>query len=233
MKNILKIQELEQEIINLESSNKNSSDNKTYDKIKQNKSLVLENINNIEHNAGIIAKQFEQISQKYQQLNGKSEIIAKQKPEIMNVNNIGNLVEESNHLTSELAQLDLKMEALIRKCNELLTAYSKMSGEYKVLKDNQAMLKVKLDQQQADVEPKIASIKEQIKALEPKANKELYTKYKSMRADKIFPVYVQLRGNRCGNNRCGIELSLSFIENLKKSRMLPCENCRSIIIIDD
>ncbi len=233
MKNILKIQELEAKIKSLGQNSEKSAENQLYDRLKESRKVLLDSFNTIDKNAETLAKQFNQIAKKYEQLNAKSEITAKQKPEMMGVSNIGALVEDANYLTSELAKLEQKMRELNKNINDNLAQYNRAYAELKDVTIKMTSMKKTLDVQKANVLPKIQELEEEIKKLEPKADKELYAKYKSMRADKIFPVFVHLSGNRCGNNRCRLEQSLSFIENLKKSRMLPCENCRSIIIIDD
>ena len=55
-----------------------------------------------------------------------------------------------------------------------------------------------------------------------------YAKYKSMKENGIFPVFVALEGDFCGG--CKVELPLNFIEKLKVAKMLPCEHCNRIIV---
>ena len=64
-----------------------------------------------------------------------------------------------------------------------------------------------------------------------KYHDKLYEKYKSMRADKIFPVFVPLRNNCCGG--CSMEQSLHFVQKLRQAGMLACENCGRIILSND
>ena len=231
MKSILKIQELERQIRKLSASVNNSRENAMYDKIKENRKAVRDNLNNIEHNAGVLAKQFDQINQRYEQLSAKSEITAKQKPEITGESNIANLVEDANYLTSELAKLEQKMRELNKNVNELLVAYNRSYAELKTMTNQQNALKNEIQQKEANLLPQKAEIEAQIKALEPKVDKAIYEKYKSMRNDNIFPVFVPLRNNCCGG--CLMEQSLRFVEKLKKNGMLSCENCGRIILSDD
>ena len=231
MKTILKIQELEREIKKLSASVNNSRENAMYDKIKENRKAVRDNLNNIEHNAGVLAKQFDQINKRYEQLNAKSEITAKHKPAMANVDNISSIVEDANYLTSELAKLEQKMRELNKNVNELLVAYNRSYAELKTMTTQQNVIKEEIRIKEEKMLPQKAKIEAEIAKLEPKADKALYTKYKSMRDDNIFPVFVPLRNNCCGG--CLMEQSLHFVEKLKKNGMLPCENCNRIILSDD
>jgi len=231
MKNILKIQQLESEIIKLQSSTSNSRENALYEQLKENRKVVRDNVNKIEHNAGIIAKQIEQITSRYEQLNAKSAITSKQKPDMAGINAIGALIEDANYLTSELAKLEQKMRELNDKASRLVNEFNLGMTELRGLKAKQDKMKKIIDDKQATILPEVADKQAQIKKLEASADKALYEKYKALRADNIFPVFVHLRGNRCGG--CQMEQSLSFVQKLKQKGMLPCEECRCIILSDD
>lgn len=231
MKTVLKIQELERQIKKLSASVNNSRENAMYDKLKESRKAVRDNLNNIEHNAGVLAKQFDQINQRYEQLSAKSEITSKLKPEMAGIGNISNIVEDANYLTSELAKLEQKMRELNKNVNELVVAYNRSYAELKTMTNQQNALKNEIQSKESSILPQKAEIEAQIKALEPKADKAMYDKYKSMRKDNIFPVFVPLRNNCCGG--CLMEQSLHFVEKLKKNGMLACENCGRVILADD
>lgn len=231
MKNILKIQQLESEIRKLQSSANNSRENALYEQLKENRKVVRDNINRIESNANALAKQFEQMTARYEQLNAKSEITAKQKPEMVGASNIGNLVEDANYLTGELAKLEQKMRELNDKASRLVNEFNMAMAEFRELKFKQDKMKKIVDDKKATVLPEIADKQAEIKKLEAGVDKAMYEKYKTLRDDNIFPVFVHLRGNRCGG--CQMEQSLNFIQKLKQKGMLPCEECRCIILADD
>ncbi|MFQ6724022.1 MAG: hypothetical protein ACLRFE_01630 [Clostridia bacterium] len=228
MKNVLKIQELERQIRRLKASSGSGPENAMYEQLKENRKIVRDNITNIEHASGVIAKQFEQMMARYEQLNAKSEITSKQKPETAGIASIGILVEDANYLTSELAKLEQKMRELNDKANRLVSEFNVALSESRDMKLKQEQVKKKIDEKQASVIPEITEKEEQIKKLEAVADKVMYEKYKSLRADNIFPVFVPLKDNRCG--ACQMMQSLSFIQKLKQVGMLPCEECRRIIL---
>lgn len=231
MKNILKIQELEREIRKLKASTGNSRENALYEQLKENRKVIRDNLNNIEHMAGVITKQIDQISSRYDQLKAKSEIIAKQKPEMAGINNIGNIVEDANYLTSELAKLEQKMRELNDKASRLANEFNSAMADQREMKAKQDKVKTIIDGKQANILPELESKQAEIKKLEASVDKVMYEKYRSLCKDNIFPVFVHLLGNRCGG--CQMEQSLNFIQKLKQTGMLPCEECRRIILADD
>lgn len=231
MKNILKIQELERKISALKLKPELSKVNAYYEQVRKNRKVIVENLNNIEQVAGKIASQYEQISNRFDQLNAKSEIVSKQKPDMVGISNIGALVEDANYLTSELAKLEQKMRELNDKSSRLLNEYNTAMADLREMTIKQNQAKQQMDADQATLLPQVEKIEAEIKKLEAGADKELYNKYKTLKKDIKLPIFIHLKNNRCG--ACQMEQSLNFIQRLKQAGMLPCEECRRIILADD
>ena len=80
----------------------------------------------------------------------------------------------------------------------------------------------------ADNEPKIKAIKNQMKELEKNINSQLLEKYKSMKNDNIFPVYVPLfDGKSCYG--CRMEIASSKLNKLSNEQFIVCEHCGRLI----
>ena len=188
-------------------------------------------VNNIADVSDEIIKEYNDVNKKYEMLMAKSEITAKQKPEMTGVNNVGSLIEDANYLTSELAMLEQRMRELTDKGARLLNDYNTAMNKLKDTKAKCDALKDMIAKKNETALPEIAEIEAKIKQLEANVDVAMYEKYKSMRNDNIFPVFVHLRANRCGG--CQMEQSLNFVQKLKQKGMLPCEECRRIILADE
>ena len=231
MKNILKIQELERQIKKIKSGVDNSRESKLLAEFTKVMKEGRTFVNNIADVSNEIIKEFNEINKKYEMLTAKSEITAKQKPETTGIGNIGNLIDDANYLTSELAMLEQRMRDLTDKGARLLNDYNTAMNKLKDTKSKCDALKDMIAKKNETALPEINAIQEQIKQVEAGADATLYEKYKSMRKDNIFPVFVHLRANRCGG--CQMEQSLNFVEKLKQKGMVPCEECRRIILADE
>lgn len=231
MKTILKIQELDKQIRKIKAGVDNSRESKLlaeFTKVmKEGRSFV----NNIADVSNDIMTEFNEISKKYEMLTAKSEITCKQKPEKAGLSNIGSIIDDANYLTGELAQLEQRMRELTDKGARLLNDYNTAMNKLKDTKAKCDALKDMIAKKNETASPEIAGIEAEIKKLEKTADAALYEKYKNMRNDNIFPVFVHLRSNRCGG--CQMEQSLNFIQKLKQKGMLPCEECRRIILSDE
>ena len=65
--------------------------------------------------------------------------------------------------------------------------------------------------------------------LEKQIDANLLSKYKHLRQDKIFPVFVPLNSNACGG--CSMALPAALMNKLKENGYLECEQCRRYIYI--
>ncbi len=231
MNNILKIQQLDAKIRKIKAELNNSKENKLLTEFTKVMKEGRTYVNNIANASNDIMQEFNEINKKYELLSAKSDITSKLKPEIAGVNNIGTLVEDANYLTSELAMLEQRLRELTERGARLLNDYNIAMSKLKDTKAKCDALKDMLAKKNETATPEISKLEAEIKDLESQADEKMYEKYKSMLKDNIFPVFVRLRGDRCGG--CQMAQSLSFIQKLKQKGMLPCEECRRIILADE
>lgn len=231
MGSILDIQKLDGEkrkIINtVENSQENKLLKKFTDVMKEGRTFV----NNISNAATELISEYNDMNKKYENLLGRVEIASKQTLEKSDLEHVSDMVSNTNSLASECAIMEQRIKELTDKSAKLLSDYNVVMNQLKSTKQKVDALKEMIVKMQALVNPKIVAIDKKITELESGVDSEILTKYKKMRDDNIFPVFVGLNGDRCGG--CQMSLPLSFIEKLKVKRTLPCEECHRIIIFED
>lgn len=231
MKTILEIQKLDAKInaLNREVDTCPASiDFKNYKKLLQEGKSRFEHL---ENQANEIIKNYNSAVNKFTKIKGNSEIIRKRNVSGLDLDNAQALIVDANSLLGELSEENRKMEDLVRKAEEIVRKSESLSNKLTEIKKRSIIIKANIEKKKLEVAPKIGDIQAQIKGLEQKVqDKEMYEKYKELKAKNIFPVFVNLEGEFCG--RCKVELSLNFIEKLKTKNMLPCEHCGSIIMLN-
>lgn len=231
MKTILEIQRLDRQIRALLREVDRcpaSIDFKNYKRLLQEGKARFEQL---EAQANEIIKNYNIVSNKYSKYKGNSEIIRKRNVENINLDNISSLITDANSLVGDLSEKHRRVEDLVRKSEEIVRKSADLSNKLTEAKSRSGAIKAKIEAKKQEVAPKIAELEKKIRELEPKVeDKEKYEKYKEMKANGIFPVYVPLEENFCGG--CKVELPLNFIEKLKTKKMLPCEHCGRIIMFD-
>lgn len=231
MKTILEIQRLDRQIRALLREVDRcpaSIDFKNYKRLLQEGKARFEQL---EAQANEIIKNYNIVSNKYSKYKGNSEIIRKRNVENINLDNISSLITDANSLVGDLSEEHRRVEDLVRKSEEIVRKSADLSNKLTEAKSRSGAIKAKIEAKKQEVAPKISELEKKIRELEPKVeDKEKYEKYKEMKANGIFPVYVPLEENFCGG--CKVELPLNFIEKLKTKKMLPCEHCGRIIMFD-
>ena len=229
MKTILEIQRLDSQIrlLNREVDKCPASiDFKNYKKVLQEGKIRFEQL---EAQASEIIKNYEKALNKFSKLKGDSEIVRKRSSVELNLENASNLIAEANGMVGELSEENRKIDDLVRKAEETVRKSAELSNKLTEAKMRSGAIKQKIEEKRQEVAPKIVELQKKIAELEPKVeDKEKYEKYKEMKENGIFPVYVNLEGEFCGG--CKVELPLNFIEKLKNKKMLPCEHCNRIIM---
>jgi len=134
-----------------------------------------------------------------------------------------------NSLSSELFMIERNLNIVITKAKECLKEFEttknnviKARSKHKTSKDNYEKL-VK------DAEPKMNEIKAQMKSLEKNVTPALMEKYKQMKNDNIFPVFVPLLdGKSCYG--CRMEVASSKLNKLSSEPYIVCEHCGRLIV---
>lgn len=140
-------------------------------------------------------------------------------------------VEQLLILKDKLAQnsnfLDKNLTKLAESVKLVIDEYQKASKIYNEARKKYAECKAQYDKEMAQIEPKKAELEKALLKEEKGIDKDALERYKKLRQDNIFPVYVPLRNDSCGG--CNIELPVALIARLKESGALQCDHCHRII----
>ena len=231
MKTILEIQKLDRQIKALERAVAKCPASVDFQNYKKFMAEGRTRLEQLEKQANDIIKNYNVASTKFSRLQGDSAIVRKQNTDSISLDNVSILISETNSLVGELSEESRQMEELVRKAEEVVRKSQELSQKLTDAKMRSVSIKARIDAKRQEVAPKIAEINKKIAELEVNVkDKEHYEKYKTMKANGIFPVYVPLENEFCGG--CKVELSLNFIEKLKNQKMLTCEHCGRIIMFE-
>lgn len=231
MTSILDIQKLDGEKRKAQASIENSQENKLLQKFTNVMREGRTFVNNISNASGEMIAEYNELHTRYENLLAKIELINKVKLEKSDLDHVTEMVNNSNSLASECAIIEQRMRELTDKSAKLLSDYNVAMNQLKSTKQKVDALKDMIAKMRAQLKPNIDAIDKKINELEPTIDKDILAKYKKMRADNVFPVFVKLNGDRCGG--CQMSLPLGFIEKLKAKGTLTCEECHRIIIYED
>lgn len=134
---------------------------------------------------------------------------------------IKKLQSNFNTLEKELNKLSKNIDETIKRNEEARKEGANMRQVF-----NEA--KKKFDALKKELAPKIEEFKTKLTELAKGIDKEVFSKYQSLRKDKVLPAFVKAVDNdRCGG--CMMQQSLTAVNKLKEKGTIECESCRRII----
>ena len=208
IKNILKYQEFDRQIKNLERTASNMEEKQVMNKMigyvkeGQNKSLELE------QNAKQLVEDYEKTKKDYDDTIAKiQQLVSNEKGDEATVNLI-------NGYSSDLYMLERKLNIIVTKTQEILKQFGSAKNNVIRAKQKHKECKAKYDAKIAELNPKVAKLRQEQKKLESTIDAPLLTKYKNVLHDNIFPVFVPVKENMCGG--CRMQLPSGKIDKLKK-----------------
>lgn len=226
---ILKYQECEQKIVEINSQVNNSQAKK---QVSEKSSVIKseqDNIRSLNNKADGIEKDYESMVKKCKTLLAEIEAVAE------NASKLNDEIELKKAL-DKISDINGNLDMLMRAISVSGKEAENMGREFNTSKNKIAEARVAgnsakaaLNKLTEGAEPKKAELQQQLKALEKSVDKALLGRYKQARADNIFPVFVPLTGNACGG--CGMQLSTAFINKLKEKGCNECESCRRLVFI--
>lgn len=226
-KNILEYQRKDGELIKIERelnsspSKKVSADMIMVVKKAQEKSAQLEK------RAEVMLKDFESLKKTYQDNMAQVQKFISKNLESVSAKDLDNIISASNAIINNLGVLEKKLFLEAENFNIALNEFDQAKKQYGAARAKYTEHKQVYDSLLKQKEPEIAAIKKELETLEKGIEPKLLTKYKQLRADRLFPAFVKLIDKSCGG--CRMELSAAEVEKVKNNGYMECDNCHRII----
>lgn len=224
---ILAYQEVDKKLYNLEQDLAKDPNKKRCNDLNQTARTSQQKSSQLEEQAGAILKELSELKKSIDATKKHGAEVLSSDVSELTVEQIDEAVSKKDRITSNLTALDKRLTKLAENINHVLSEFNRTIKLYNEAKQQYQKFKAAYDAKVKESEPKMTELSKQLAALEKNIDPKTLEIYKAKRADKIFPVFVQLLGNTCG--RCRMELSASAISKLKNEQILTCENCRSVI----
>lgn len=195
----------------------------------------LENVNDmaakIDQRAGELAQSYKNLAEKQKSFlenikeydsiidtcADEDEVAYIQKKAMQLADNVRNMNAELKKLEETVKEMVAQYNALRKKTSDAKKQYVEYGQKYNALK--------------AENQEEKEKIEKELKLLEKKLEPEVFALYTAKRMDKIFPILYPCVDNRC--KHCGMELSISEVNNLKKNRIAECDNCRRLLYVEE
>lgn len=225
MKNILKYQELDNEIVGLENDLKHNSERKNIVKMQQLLKDCQTKLLELNEKSKKLFQEFENYTSVFNQMTENLEVVGKNLDK-KDEKKIEGLIDANDAITNNLMRLEKKIASIIAECDSVQNEYNNIMKSARQAKASGQKSKENFANAKADTDAKIAEIQKELEKLEKVVDKQLLAKYKHKRAERANVFVPDLNGT-CGG--CRMEISASKKSKLKADGMIECENCGRII----
>ena len=231
IKEILEYQKLDAKLVQVEKEIANSTAKAAANKMVQYVKNAQQTLVNLEQNAASLISNFQKLNEQYQKAIKDVETLSKEKLENLSVDELREKANLSNQLNSNVLNIERNISLLSEKIAKILKDFERTKEQAK-------NAKIKFEQNKAEhvkfVESKQASIdklKKDLISIEKTIDKDLLKKYKDLRSDNKFPIFVPLINESCGG--CVMHQPRARLDKLMANKMLECENCHRMIYLPE
>ena len=202
---LLKYQEADGKLRAIEQEIASTDERKKYMTARKFLEKAPEKLEALDARAAEFKRMFERLEQKYSEIADT----------IKDYENLDEMVDEQGgeiaFYKKNAAAISDSLKSLKAEINKLVQQIEKTSAEYAAAKKQT----IAMQKQYKEYKEKYSAVKES-HAQEVAAVKE-----------KVFPVVVEVSGNRCP--QCGMELSIAEISKLADGNFIECDSCRRIL----
>lgn len=223
IQNLLEYQQADAKLREIEKTLGGSEEKKKAVSAKKYLEGVEESVNKLDARASELYATYESVV-------GEQIKLKEQEGEISEALNVSSDEKEVAFLIKKAEELILKIKSLGNKASKILEEIQGLLKEYSTIKKTtqaaQTQYKENYSKYSAlkesfkDEKEKIES---QLEQLKKKVDQSLMARYLKKRADKIYPVLYEVKGNICG--ACRMELPMSEMNKLKNGEVIDCDQC--------
>lgn len=225
MKNMLKYQEIDQEIFKIESELNQDADRKNAIKFQNQLRDYQTKLIELNDKSRALGEDYDKLRVVFNQMAENLEVVNKNLA-VKDEKKMDGLIEASEAITNNLLRLEKKLMAIVSDCTNVQNDYNNIMKSARTAKTNMEKYKDIYAGKKADAENKIAGLRSEQEKLEKSVDKTLLAKYKHQRTEKQN-VFVAEIGGKCGG--CRMEISAIKKSKLKDQGMIECENCGRFI----
>lgn len=226
MKDMLEYQKLDIELNKLKKANANSVERSNMAKLKEYIVEAQEKGMRLEASAKDLLNDYAKLKKQYDFNFEKVQKLTSTDLNEVTIDGVDDILATVNSLSNELFQLERSINNIILKIKESLKSFDIAKQNIIKAKQKYNIFKSKYEQDIKASMPRIKEIEARMLELEKTLNPELFAKYKALKAEKIFPVFVPMVGGHCSG--CRVEIPTAKANKLKTEKTIVCE-CHRII----
>lgn len=232
IKEILEYQKLDAKLVSIEKEIANSPAKQTANKMVEYVKAAQQTLVGLEQNANQLIQEYERLNNQYQQTLKQVDKLSKQKYDNMTTEELRENANYMTQMNGTILNIERNITILSDKIAKILRDFDKTKEQAKNAKAKFEHNKNEYTKLVALKQGDIEKLKQELAKVEKTINKDMLKKYKDLRGDNKFPIFVPLINESCGG--CMMNMPRARLDKLKADKILECENChRMIYLLED
>ncbi len=232
IKEILEYQALDAKLVSIEKEIASSPAKQTANKMVEYVKSAQQTLVTLEHNASKLILEYEKLNNQYQNAIKDVDKLSKQKFENLSKDELRENANLTTQINSNILNIERNIALLSDKIVKILKEFEKTKEQAKTAKlkfeQNKNAYNKLVETKQAAIE----KLQQELAKVEKTVDKDILKKYKELRGDNKFPIFVPLINESCGG--CVMNMPRARLDKLKANKILECENChRMIYLMED
>lgn len=227
IKELLAYQEVDAKLRKIEMELSSSEDRKKALSAKKYIDGVEENVGKLDVKAAELNSIFNNIKIEQEKLQEQEEEFSKAVSSAEDEKEVQYLIKKINELASKIKSLSAEAKRINSEIQSIIKEYNGIRATTKAAQAQYAEYGNKYNELKTSKQGEVNEIKQKLAELGKKVPSDIFEKYTKKRADKIYPVVFEVKGDVCG--ACSMQLSMAALSKLKNGEVIECDQCRRLL----
>ncbi|MBO5525584.1 MAG: hypothetical protein J5993_02415 [Clostridia bacterium] len=227
LESMLQYQEVDGKLRALEQEIASSDERKKYFSAKKFLEKASEKLEVLDNKAVSLEKSAKLLTKRYVELAKSLDDFANLDALIEQGADISFYKKQAQALSEQLRGIKAELNQIIASVNAIQKDYASLKQQTITAQKQFKEYRVKYNEVKEGKASEMEALETELKKLEKGCNREVIAKYKAKRKEHIFPVFGELRENRCPF--CGMDLPIAMQSRLAEGKMIECDSCHRFI----
>ncbi len=227
IKNLLAYQEIDAKLKAIESELSGSEERKKALSAKKYIESVEENVNKLDVRAAELNQAYQNAIAEQGKLKEQEAELAKTLDNVADETEAEYLIKKATELVGKIKNLGQEAFKIANEIQSILAEYAKIRANTKTAQAQYAEYGKKYNDLKASRQEEKSKIEAELETIKKSIDGELMERYLKKRADKIYPVLFEVKGEVCG--ACNMQLPMSELSKLKNGEIIECDQCRRLL----
>ena len=230
IKALLAYQEQDAKLREIEKTLSNSEERKKAVSAKKYLEGVEESVNKLDDRAAELKLAYEKATEEQIKLKEQETVISDSLDAVEDDKEAAFLIKKAEELIGKIKALGAKANKILEEIQNIIKEYSKIKKTTQAAQVQYKESAEKYNALKDSVKEEKEAVEKQLEKLKKEVDSSLMDRYLKKRANKIYPILYEVKGNICG--ACRMELPMSELNKLKNGEVIDCDQCGRLLYME-